>query len=220
MASTICVRWCCISGGAFRSISINRPRNISCCGSPTALCRRRQRLSADPGFSPDRSRRKPDHRREGRLAGAVRIHPAARQHPGAGLPDRRCRLYARCQRHPARELARAGKSRSLDHRRAALHRPSQPFQRQRCAVMDRPLQAETRRDHQHAFGSGLRGAAPQPAAECDSGLRRHAADAGLIACPGRGAAFFMPLRRAGTVPSAAFRYGPGSAAHRFAKSAP
>jgi hypothetical protein len=28
----------------------------------------------------------------------------------------------------------------------------------------------------------------------------------------------MPLRRAGTVPSTGVRYGPGSAAHRFAKS--
>src|SRR4051794_20887775 len=28
----------------------------------------------------------------------------------------------------------------------------------------------------------------------------------------------MPLRRAGTVPDAGVRYGPGSAAHRFAKS--
>ena len=37
-------------------------------------------------------------------------------------------------------------------------------------------------------------------------------------CPGRDAAFFMPLRRAGTVPNAVLRYGPGSAAHRFAKS--
>jgi hypothetical protein len=36
--------------------------------------------------------------------------------------------------------------------------------------------------------------------------------------PGRGAAFFMPLRRAGTVQGAGIRYGPGSAAHRFAKS--
>jgi len=35
-------------------------------------------------------------------------------------------------------------------------------------------------------------------------------------CPGRGAAFFMPLRRAGTVPSTGVRYGPGSAVHRFA----
>ncbi len=43
---------------------------------------------------------------------------------------------------PARKLARAGKSRSLDHRRPALCRPSQPFQRQRCAVMDRALQAD------------------------------------------------------------------------------
>jgi hypothetical protein len=33
-------------------------------------------------------------------------------------------------------------------------------------------------------------------------------------CPGRGAAFFMPLRRAGTVTNAGVRYGPGSAAHR------
>src|SRR3979490_2699449 len=38
------------------------------------------------------------------------------------------------------------------------------------------------------------------------------------ACPGRGAAFFMPLRRAGTVPNAGVRYGPGSAAHYAAKS--
>src|ERR1700754_2031346 len=39
-----------------------------------------------------------------------------------------------------------------------------------------------------------------------------------VSCPGRGAAFFMPLRRAGTVPTPAFRYGPGSAAHRFASA--
>src|ERR1700754_5139570 len=37
-------------------------------------------------------------------------------------------------------------------------------------------------------------------------------------CPGRGAAFFMPLRRAGTVTNAVIWYGPGSAAHRSAKS--
>src|SRR4051812_14385928 len=36
-------------------------------------------------------------------------------------------------------------------------------------------------------------------------------------CPGRGAAFFMPLRRAGTVPGTGVRDGPGSAAHRSAK---
>src|SRR4051794_32952248 len=38
-----------------------------------------------------------------------------------------------------------------------------------------------------------------------------------LSCPGRGAAFFMPLRRAGT----SVRYsklGPGSAAHRFARA--
>jgi hypothetical protein len=33
------------------------------------------------------------------------------------------------------------------------------------------------------------------------------------ACPGRGAAFFTLLRRAGTVPNARVRYGPGLAAH-------
>src|SRR5882757_8651436 len=37
-------------------------------------------------------------------------------------------------------------------------------------------------------------------------------------CPGRGAAFFMPLRRAGTVPSAGVCDGPGSATHHAAKS--
>ena len=67
--------------------------------------------------------------------------------------------HARCQRHPGRELAGAGKSRSLDHRRAALCRPSQPFQRQRRAVLDRALQAAPRRHHQHAFRPRLRGAA-------------------------------------------------------------
>jgi hypothetical protein len=35
-------------------------------------------------------------------------------------------------------------------------------------------------------------------------------------CPGRGAAFFTLLRRAGTVTNAGPRYGPGSAAHRYA----
>jgi hypothetical protein len=37
-------------------------------------------------------------------------------------------------------------------------------------------------------------------------------------CPGRGAAFFTLLRRAGTVSNTGARYGPGSAAQRFAKS--
>jgi hypothetical protein len=36
-------------------------------------------------------------------------------------------------------------------------------------------------------------------------------------CPGRGAAFFTLLRRAGTVPSTGVRYDPGSAVHRFAR---
>ena len=36
---------------------------------------------------------------------------------------------------------------------------SQPFQRQRRAVLDRPLQAAPRRHHQHAFRPRLRGAA-------------------------------------------------------------
>jgi len=36
--------------------------------------------------------------------------------------------------------------------------------------------------------------------------------------PDRGAAFFVPLRRAGTVPGAGVRNGPGSAAHHAAKS--
>src|ERR1700704_4345913 len=39
-----------------------------------------------------------------------------------------------------------------------------------------------------------------------------------ITCPGRDAAFFMPLRRTGTVPDAGVRYGPGSAAHRSARA--
>ena len=33
-------------------------------------------------------------------------------------------------------------------------------------------------------------------------------------CPGRDAAFFMPLRRTGTVPGAGVWYDPGSAVHR------
>src|ERR1044072_284904 len=37
-------------------------------------------------------------------------------------------------------------------------------------------------------------------------------------CPGRAAAFFTLLRRAGTVANAGVRYGPGSAAHRFARA--
>src|SRR3954447_13461920 len=36
---------------------------------------------------------------------------------------------------------------------------------------------------------------------------------GSDSCPGRGAAFFMPLRRAGTVTGAGVWYDPGSAAH-------
>src|SRR5947209_13272883 len=39
-----------------------------------------------------------------------------------------------------------------------------------------------------------------------------------LPCPGRGAAFFMPRRRAGTVTSAGVFDGPGSAAHHAAKS--
>jgi len=37
-------------------------------------------------------------------------------------------------------------------------------------------------------------------------------------CPGRGAAFFMPLRSPGTVPNAGVCNGPGSAAPHAAKS--
>jgi hypothetical protein len=40
-----------------------------------------------------------------------------------------------------------------------------------------------------------------------------------LSCPGRGAAFFMPLRRAGTVPSTGVCNGPGSAAHHAARAA-
>ena len=40
---------------------------------------------------------------------------------------------------------------------------------------------------------------------------------GEASCPGRDAAFFMPLRRTGTVLRAGVRDGPGSAAHRYAK---
>jgi hypothetical protein len=36
-------------------------------------------------------------------------------------------------------------------------------------------------------------------------------------CPGRGAAFFMPLRSAGTVPNTGAWYGPGLAAQDAAK---
>src|SRR5437764_1119801 len=39
-----------------------------------------------------------------------------------------------------------------------------------------------------------------------------------IPCPGRAAAFFTLLRRAGTIPNASVRYGPGSAKHHAAKS--
>src|SRR5712672_2537492 len=37
-------------------------------------------------------------------------------------------------------------------------------------------------------------------------------------CPGRDAALFALLRRTGTVPNTGVRYGPGSAAHRFARA--
>ena len=39
-----------------------------------------------------------------------------------------------------------------------------------------------------------------------------------VSCPGRDAALFALLRRTGTVPDAGASYGPGSAAHRSAKS--
>jgi hypothetical protein len=37
---------------------------------------------------------------------------------------------------------------------------------------------------------------------------------GVNSCPGRDAAFFMPLRRTGTVTNTGVWYGPGSAVHR------
>src|SRR5258708_2748201 len=40
-----------------------------------------------------------------------------------------------------------------------------------------------------------------------------------LSCPGRGAAFFMPLRRTGTVPNTGVRAGPGSAAPHAASAA-
>ncbi len=41
----------------------------------------------------------------------------------------------------------------------------------------------------------------------------------VVSCPGRGAAFFMPLRRAGTIPDTALCRGPRLAAHHVAKVA-
>ena len=79
-----------------------------------------QRVSTDPGPSCDRGRRKPHDRREGRCRDALGLRPHARQHSRAGLSDRRRRLYARCQRYSASELAVPRKSRPLDHRRLAL----------------------------------------------------------------------------------------------------
>jgi hypothetical protein len=40
----------------------------------------------------------------------------------------------------------------------------------------------------------------------------------MVSRPGRDAAFFMPLRRAGTTKHAVLLYDPGSAAHHAAKS--
>ena len=75
--------------------------------------------------------------------------------------------------------------------------------------------------------------APRPSLECSFrkscyrpperpdrtiGSRLFEIMAGRISCPGRGAAFFMPLRRAGTVPNTGVCYGPGSAAHRSARA--
>ncbi len=68
------------------------------------------------------------------------------------------------------KLASSRKSRSLDHRRAALYRASQPLQHQRRAVMDRPFQAAPGRHHQHAFRPRLRGVASEPAAGRNPGL--------------------------------------------------
>ena len=140
-ASTISARSCCISAGASRSISINRPPNISCCGFHTASSRRR---AATIRRSSTITRSKPAKAApsKGRaVRSRSRPFPAARPNSGTRLPDRRCRLYARSQRHSARELASPGKPRTLDHRRAPLCRASQPFQRQRRAVVDRALQA-------------------------------------------------------------------------------
>src|SRR3954454_20811420 len=49
-------------------------------------------------------------------------------------------------------------------------------------------------------------------------LTRGLREPGNLPCPGRGAAFFVPLRRAGTASNTAPCNGPGSAAHRFAKA--
>ena len=149
----------------------SRPPTTSCCRfSYCFIIAARQRLSADPGAPRDRGGRKPDDRREGRRCNALSFQPYARQYSSAGLSDRRRRLYARRQRYSQGELAVPGKSRSLDHRWLALCRPSQPFQRQRRAVLDRAFQAKARRHHQHAFRSGLRGAAAKPAGQRDPRL--------------------------------------------------
>ncbi len=62
------------------------------------------------------------------------------------------------------------RSRSLDRRRPALRAASQPFLRRRRAVLDRAVQAEAGRHHQHAFRPRLRGAAAQPAKGRRAGL--------------------------------------------------
>ena len=76
-----------------------------------------------------------------------------------------------------------------------------------------------RHDGEGAAAAGDAKARPVPDRRAAGDRRAEAGRGGAVgSCPGRGAAFFTLLRRAGTVTNTGARYGPGSAAHRSAKS--
>src|SRR3981081_4954477 len=75
--------------------------------------------------------------------------------------------------------------------------------------MDRRLQTASRRHNQHAFVSGLRGAAPKPAEGCDPGLRWDAVDAGAVEFDRHGVTISMAATEARSLPLAGEGRGGG-----------
>ena len=137
------------------------------------------------------------HRRAvDRRAAMADRRPAPARNPGSDAEEIRLR--------PARRRRRPGQDRDLRRQQcAALQHPAQARD---AGAEGRPLRAD-----EGGIREGGTGAVQHSlwlcGAERRGGSQRVCVSV-VIRCPGRGAAFFMPLRRAGTVPSPEFVTAP------------
>ena len=130
---------------------------------------------------------------------------AARRFPAAACPrpanlSGRASYWARTATPQPPSLRLRGTAADAASDRLGLPRPGQALALSHFSNASRSAPHWTGRDQdKRGFGDGDK--------ECE----KYFSPAITGTCPGRGAAFFMPLRRTGTLPSTGVWYGPGSA---------